>query len=37
MSATFCIKVARKILQLSQLFLPTTISAYKVFQDSLTT
>ena len=31
MSATFCIKVARKISQLSQLFLPATISVYKVF------
>ena len=30
MSATFCIKVARKISQFSQLFLSATISAYKV-------
>ena len=29
-SATFCVEFARKISQLSQLFLPTTISAYKV-------
>ena len=29
-SATFCVEFARKISQLLQLFLPTTISAYKV-------
>ena len=31
MSETFCVKVARKISQLSQLFLPATVSVYKVF------
>ena len=35
MSATFCIKVARKILQLLQLFLPATISAYKVLHPAI--
>ena len=34
-SATFCIKVARKISQLSQFFLPATISANKVLLTKL--
>ena len=35
MSATFCINLARKILQLSQLFLPATISTYNVLDTAL--
>ena len=35
MSATFCINLARKILQLSQLFLPATISTYNVLDKAL--
>ena len=33
--ATFCIKVVRKISQLWQLFLPATISAYKVLTQQI--